>query len=169
MQMGCLAIRILVMILMCIAVASAAIAQSEDGHRNQPRAAEHPWTVATIAPDGSWGVATEPFIYQAIAAAVSNCRTMSRQKTGCGAQLRAIRAGWIVARRCGKANILAAEESITAAESAAADRERELRLAYAEEIPPCLRVLTVNPYGNVIRHVPDKDRPGRAVSEASSG
>jgi hypothetical protein len=165
MQMAWLPSRIVVASLLCIA-ASAAHADSETG--NRPHASEHPWTVATMAPDGSWGVATEVFIYQAIAEAVSNCKRMSRQSIGCGAQLRAIRAGWIVAMRCGRTNIIAAEESIAAAENAAADREKALRSAYAEEIPPCLRVMTVNPYGNVIRRAPDIDRSGRAVLESNS-
>jgi hypothetical protein len=166
MQMAWLPRRIGVAMLLCIAGVSAPRAEPEAG--NRLHASDHPWTVATMAPDGSWGVATEVFIYQAIAEAVSNCKKMSRQSIGCGAQLRAIRAGWIVAMRCGRTNIIAAEESIAAAESAAAVRERELRLAYAEEIPPCLRVMTVNPYGSVIRRVSETDRSGRAVSESNA-
>lgn len=159
---------IVVAILACIANVAAASAQSEGTNRGQLQTWEHPWTVVTMAPDGSWGAATEDYIYQAIAGAVSNCKRMSRQDIGCGAQLRAIRFGWIVALRCGTTNIIAAEESIAAAENAAADRESALRLVDDEEMPPCLRVLTVNPYGNVIRHGPDIDRAGRAVSESSS-
>ena len=166
MQMARLSSRIAVAIALFIVSGSAPCAESQD--RNRPRMWEHPWTVATIAPDGSWGVATETYIYQAIAGAVSDCKRMSRQETGCGAQLKAIRAGWIIAMRCGIANIMAAEENIEAAQDAAADHERALRLVYAEEMLPCVRVITVNPHGSIIRHGPDVHRPGQTISGASS-
>jgi hypothetical protein len=120
-----------------------------------------------MAPDGSWGAATEAYIYQAIARAVSNCRKMSRHKIGCGAQLSVIRFGWTIALRCGNMNIIAAEQSIAAAMSTAADRERALRLAQAEKMPPCSRVVTVNPYGNVIQTAPAIDRPDVATSASN--
>lgn len=156
--------RIVATALICFVGASAAQADPQ-GNQGQLQAWEHPWTVVTMAPDGSWGAATEGYIYQAIAGAVLNCRRMSRQGIGCGAQLRAIRFGWIVALRCGTTNIIAADRSIAAAESAAADRETALKLVHDEEMPPCARVVTVNPYGNVIQRAPDTDRPGLAVSE----
>jgi hypothetical protein len=165
--MGWLRDGIMVAGLLCMAGPLAESARSEDAHRDRGML-DHPWTVATMAPDGSWGVATRPFIYQAIAAAVSNCRRMSRQNIGCGAQLKVIRGGWIVAMRCGRMNILAAEASIDAAESAAASQENELRLAYAERISYCARLMTVNPFGNVIRHGPDVARSGRTASESGS-
>jgi len=169
MQMAWLSCRIVVAALVCIASASATQADpEEDGNRRKPQAWEYPWTVVTMAPDGSWGAATEAYIYQAIAKAVSNCKRMSRQEIGCGAQFRAIRSGWIIALRCGNTNIIAAEQSISAAESAAAEHERALRLAFGEAMPPCLRVVAVNPYGSVIDRFPDIDGPDLTVSGASS-
>lgn len=163
MQMAWLSFRPVMAFLMCSVSASVTQADPEaENRRVQPW--EHPWTVVTMAPDGSWGAATEPYIYQAIAKAVSNCRRMSSQKIGCGAQLSVIRFGWTIALRCGNTNIIAAEQSIAAAESAAADRERTLRLAQAENLPPCSRVVTVNPNGNVIPAPVAIDRPDVAAS-----
>jgi hypothetical protein len=108
------------------------------------------WTVVTMAPDGSWGSATEPSVRQALARAIGNCKAMSGTKIGCGAQFRAIQAGWIVAARCGDRNIVVAERRLADAERAARERETELRALYAPDLPPCGRVLTVNPRGGVM-------------------
>jgi hypothetical protein len=107
------------------------------------------WTVVTMAPDGSWGSATEPSVGQALARAIGNCKAMSGTKIGCGAQFRAIQAGWIVATRCGDTNIIVAERRLAPAERAARERETELR-ELTPELPPCRRVLTVNPRGGVM-------------------
>jgi len=106
---------------------------------------EADWTVVTLANDGAWGAATEPSAGQAIAKAIRHCRAMSRTGLGCGAQIRAIRAGWIVADRCGDENIVAAERLLADAEQAARRREIELRVSYARNLPPCRRSLTVGP------------------------
>ena len=53
-------------------------------------ASDRPWTIVTVAPDGSWGVGNKPHLYLAIAEAVTNCRRMYRASIGCGAQLEAI-------------------------------------------------------------------------------
>jgi hypothetical protein len=108
------------------------------------------WTVVTMAPDGSWGSATELTVGQALATAIGNCKAMSGTKIGCGAQFRAIQAGWIVATRCGDTNIMFAERRLAVAERAARERETVLRQHYARDMPPCRRVLTVNPRGGVM-------------------
>jgi hypothetical protein len=108
------------------------------------------WTVVTLAPDGAWGSATELTVGQALAKAIGNCKAMSGTKIGCGAQLRAIQAGWIVATRCGDTNIMVAERRLADAERAARKRETDLRQIYAPDLPPCRRVLTVNPRGGVM-------------------
>ena len=108
------------------------------------------WTVVTMAPDGSWGSATELTVGQALAKAIGNCKAMSGTRIGCGAQSRAIQAGWIVATRCGDRNILVGERRLADAEQAARKRETELRELYAPDLPPCRRVLTVNPRGGVM-------------------
>jgi hypothetical protein len=107
------------------------------------------WTVVTMAPGGSLGVATAATAGEAIAQAIRNCRGMFREGRGCGAQSRAVRTGWILAMRCGARNIIAAEASLSDAERAAADREAELRHVYVPDLPPCRRLLTVDPQGGI--------------------
>ncbi len=107
------------------------------------------FTVATMAPDGSWGVATELSAGEAIAGAIRRCRAMSRAELGCGAQFAAVWDGWIVAYRCGDRNMLAAGKVLADAQQAARERESELRTSYAPSLPPCRHVLTVDPGGEV--------------------
>jgi hypothetical protein len=114
-----------------------------------PAPVDHDWTVITMAPDGATGVATAATAGQAIARAIRNCKAISGERIGCGAQSRAIRAGWIVAFRCGTRNIIAAEPSLGDAERRAAEREAELRRLYVPDLPHCRRVLTVDPQGGI--------------------
>ena len=108
------------------------------------------WTVVTMAFDGAWGSATEPSVSQALAKAIGNCKAMSGREIGCGAESRVIQGGWILATRCGDTNILVAERQLADAERAARERETDLREHYARDLPPCRRVLTVNPRGGVM-------------------
>ena len=78
---------------------------------------------------------------------------MSATKIGCGAQSRAIQAGWIVATRCGDRNILVAERRLADAERATRERETDIREHHAPNLPPCRRVLTVNPNGGLAGNV----------------
>jgi hypothetical protein len=55
------------------------------------------WTVLTMAPDGSWGAATESMSNRAIANAIAECKFMSRTEIGCGAYMISIQRGWILA------------------------------------------------------------------------
>ena len=126
-------------IVACLVVPALAIVPDQDD-----------WTVVTMAPDGSWGSATESSVGQALAKAIANCKAMSGTKVGCGAQFRAIQAGWIVAARCGDRNIVVAERLLADAERAARRREAEFREHYARDMPPCRRVLAVNPRGGVM-------------------
>jgi hypothetical protein len=107
------------------------------------------WTVVTAAPDGTLGVATAAAPGEAIAQAIRNCTRIFRERIGCGAQFKAVRAGWILAIRCGASNIIVAEPLLRDAERLAADREAELRRLYAPDLPPCRRVLTVDPQGGM--------------------
>ncbi|MFZ1104113.1 MAG: hypothetical protein WAN86_14940, partial [Hyphomicrobiaceae bacterium] len=100
--------------------------------------------------DGAWGSATEPSMGQALAKAIGNCKAMSGTKIGCGAQFRAIQAGWIVANRCGDTNIVVAERRLADAVQAARKRETDLRQLYAPDLPPCRRVLTIDPRGGAM-------------------
>ena len=108
------------------------------------------WTVLTMAPDGSWGAATDFFISRAIADAIAMCRRTSGQQLGCGAAFRSIRAGWSLGIRCGQENILVADHDLEDAERTARERELKLRYVYAAELGPCRRVVTVNPEGRIV-------------------
>ncbi|MEJ0077206.1 MAG: hypothetical protein WDO17_17550 [Alphaproteobacteria bacterium] len=108
------------------------------------------WTVLTMAPDGSWGVATDLFINRAIADAIRMCRGMSGAQLGCGAVLVSVQAGWSLGLRCGQENILAADRYLENAERIARERELELRYVHAAALGICRRVVTVTPEGRVI-------------------
>jgi hypothetical protein len=116
------------------------------------------WTVVTMAPDGSWGVAASTTFGEALAGAISDCKAVSSGQIGCGAQTRAVRSGWIVALRCGDSNIVAAERELADAERAALNREAELRNLHSRNLPPCMWVLTVGPHGAVQRTAWRPDR-----------
>ena len=128
----------------------AAFAQSASP---QPAAIEdwaHDFTVLTMAPDGAWGTATDPRVNRAIHLAISNCKIMSGAELGCGAYLTTVRGGWSLAIRCGSENIIAADRHLGEAERRAHRREVELRTRYVPGMPPCARVATIDPNGQVL-------------------
>jgi hypothetical protein len=113
-------------------------------------ATEGYFTVLTMAPHGAWGAATDLSINAAIARAIANCKLMSAENMGCGAYYTTIRAGWSLGNRCGRENIVVAATDLVEAEQAAANRERELRQVYVRDMPPCVRVVTIDPRGAII-------------------
>jgi hypothetical protein len=110
----------------------------------------HDFTVLTMTFDGAWGTATDPHINRAIAQAISNCKATSGAQLGCGAYMTSIRAGWSLGIRCGRENIIAAARTLAEAELIAARRELDLRTNYVADMPPCRRVVTVDPSGRVV-------------------
>ena len=116
-------------------------------------------TVLTLAGDGSWGTATDSDTGQAIAAAIRNCKAMSRRINSCGAKFTTVFSGWSVAMLCGDETIVAAARQRSEAESIAVAREAELRLVYRRDMPPCVRVATVGPDGAVV--APERETAGR--------
>jgi hypothetical protein len=107
-------------------------------------------TVMAIAPDGTWGVATDPITGRAIANAMAECKKKYQSKIGCGSQIITIRGGWGIGMHCGNRSIFVAEETLAKAEQAAINRETELRQVYAPDMPPCVRVMSVDPNGYVV-------------------
>jgi hypothetical protein len=106
-------------------------------------------TVATMARDGSWGVATAASQGQAIAAAIRDCQAMAAAPSDCGAQFVTTRGGWVIANLCGDHKIIVAAETREAAEQVALSREFDLKRLYAADMPSCTRVLMVDPRGAV--------------------
>jgi hypothetical protein len=130
-----------------VSVVGAAVAQTASPLADDDSA---PLTVLTMAPDGAWGAGSAPTTGAAIAAAVAGCRRSSGKGLGCGAYSTAIRGGWSLGIQCGGQNILASAKTLVEAEQAAIDREVELRRFYLPEMPPCIRVVSVDPSGAVI-------------------
>jgi len=118
-----------------------------------PTRSNHPWTVVTVAPDGSWGIGHKPYMYQAIAEAVTNCKKMHRKNIGCGAQLQTIQAGWVVVIRCHNTNILTPASVLSAAVQLASKREATLRAKSAQEFSACAHIVTVNPNGTALPYL----------------
>jgi hypothetical protein len=110
---------------------------------------EQDWTVVTMARDGSWGVGIDRHMAAANAAAIRECRAMSSGGSDCGAELAAIRGGWIVGLRCDDYRILATGRDLEDAEVTALNREIDLKQIYLTDLPACRRVLTVDPRGAV--------------------
>jgi hypothetical protein len=106
-------------------------------------------TVATLASDGSWGVATAGSTGEAIAAAVRACRAMARAPTDCGARLTTTRGRWVIANLCGDHPIIVGADTREHAEATAIEREIEVRRVYVPGLPPCRRILTVDPAGAI--------------------
>ncbi len=109
-----------------------------------------PTTVLTMAPNGSWGAATDDSVGAAIATAIARCNGRHRHAIGCGAWFTTIRGGWSLGIRCGQESILVSEQTLVEAEQAAIDREVELRRLHAASMPPCIRVVSVDPSGAII-------------------
>ena len=107
-------------------------------------------TVLVIAPDGTWGTATEPSFDRALSKAIADCKSKYRHEIGCGHRSTSVRAGWSLLLRCGQENIIVAARTLHAVEQAAVDSELNLRRDYRPEMPPCVRVVSVDPDGRII-------------------
>jgi hypothetical protein len=106
-------------------------------------------TAVTLARDGSWGVATGGSTGEAIAAAVRACRAMAAALSDCGAVQTTTRGRWVVGSLCGDRQIIVSTDKREDAAAAALERERETRRLYVPDLPPCRRVLTVDPGGAI--------------------
>jgi len=111
---------------------------------------DHDWTVVTLARDGSWGVASHSSQPQAMAEAIRRCKATARDANDCGAHSAAAKGGWIVANLCGGYKLIATGISLTDAEQEALNREISLQLFYVSDLPPCKRVVTVDPDGTIV-------------------
>jgi hypothetical protein len=107
-------------------------------------------TALVLAPDGTWGTATESTPAQALAKAIANCKRKYRGEIGCGYRSTFIREGWSLVLRCGDENIIVAAKTLHEAEQAAVYSELTLRRDYKPEMPLCTRIVSVKPDGRVI-------------------
>src|SRR5262245_15660169 len=124
-------------------------------------------SVLTMAPDGSWGAATEITTNLAIARAIGNCKAMARSEIGCGAYFTTIRGGWSLGFSCGRDHSVGAAKDLGEAEQSAAQRERGLRQVYVPDLPPCRRVVMIDPDGAII--APGAQRPaGQAAANGDA-
>jgi hypothetical protein len=153
-------VRVLVLLVLGALFGAALPAYAFDDDRT---AASDQWTVLTLASDGAWGTASNFYIGRAIAFAIADCRAMSKRTIGCGAKFVTTRAGWSVAMLCGTETIIAAGKQLADAERAVADREIELRQVYHEDMPPCVRAVTVDPNGAVVTPGPRVKDVARAA------
>ena len=108
---------------------------------------DNDWTAVTLARDGSWGLGNERSQPEAIATAICNCRTVSGPQSDCGAQFTTANGGWTVASICGHHKIIATGINLAHAEQEAFNREIDLQHFYVPDLPPCRRVVTVDPAG----------------------
>ncbi|MBX9775183.1 MAG: hypothetical protein K2Y71_12310 [Xanthobacteraceae bacterium] len=134
---------------------AAAFAQSASSQPPAIEAWAHDFTVLTMAPDGAWGTATDSRINRAIHLAITHCKAMSGMVLGCGSAMTTVRGGWSLGIRCGRENIIVADRSLGEAEQRALRRETELRERYVRDMPPCARVVTVDPNGLIVAPTPD--------------
>jgi hypothetical protein len=107
-------------------------------------------TVVAIAPDGTWGTATDALTNRAIANAIDDCKQKYASEIGCGYRSTFVREGWSLVFRCGAQNILVAEKELADAQWAAFRQERELRARYVPNMPACERTLMVDPQGQTV-------------------
>jgi hypothetical protein len=86
---------------------------------------------------------------------------MAGAPTDCGARLTTTRGKWIVANLCGDHPVIATADTRQNAEAAVIEREIEVRQTYVADLPPCRRVLTVNPRGGVALATPQDELTSR--------
>jgi hypothetical protein len=107
------------------------------------------WTVLTMAPDGTWGTATDGYVNRAIANAIERCRMKSGRAHGCGAYFVSTQRGWALGLRCGEENILATGRTLAEVVESAHDRADELRRNYHPEMGDCRAMVTIAPDGSM--------------------
>jgi hypothetical protein len=134
---------------LALSAAASALAQRTTAEAFDVSASDGVWTVLTMAPDGNWGAATESMSNRAIANAVADCQFKYGAEIGCGGYILEFQRGWVLGIRCGNENILAAARELAEAERLALWRERQLRSIYRPNLPPCGRVVTIDPRGAV--------------------
>jgi hypothetical protein len=116
----------------------AAIALQADAA--EVRSAAEGWTAVTISVSG-WGAARAPSLSTATALALKDCRSRSHRASDCGAEMKTVRAGWILALRCGRYRVLTSGDTLEDAQEDAAHRILQLKYISNIALPRCIRIL----------------------------
>ena len=111
--------------------------------------ADSEWTVLTVAHNGAWGLSTARTQGEAIAGALRQCQARSPDPADCGAELVAYKDGWALAILCGDRRVMVSAGDLDEAEAVAYERIAALKLSCPSGLPPCRRLLTVDPAGVV--------------------
>ena len=106
----------------------------------EARSAAEGWTAVTISLAG-WGAARARFLNTAIALALKDCRSRSHGASDCGAEIKTITTGWILALRCGDYRVLASGDTLADAQEDAAHRILQLKYISNIALPKCVRIL----------------------------
>jgi hypothetical protein len=103
-------------------------------------AASDSWTAVTVG-RSSWGAAASRSLDEAIALAIGDCRSRSAHSSDCGAEIKTIKAGYILAERCGTYRALVSGDTPEHAQSALAHRMLQLRYVSNARLGACVRIL----------------------------
>jgi hypothetical protein len=106
------------------------------------------WTAVTVSRSAS-GAARAPTATDAIALAVANCKSKAAGPSDCGAEMKTIKTGWIVALRCGGYRVLVSGSTLEDADEAAAHRMLQLKYISNVTLPSCRRILEIGPADDV--------------------
>jgi hypothetical protein len=106
-------------------------------------------SVLTMSHEGSWGADTQLSLDDALQNAIASCKKMHGLKIGCGGQVISIENGWLLGMRCGTRSILSSGSTRAEAEAAADRRENNMRREFVPNLPPCRRVVSVDPNGAI--------------------
>jgi hypothetical protein len=105
-------------------------------------AASDNWTAVTVG-RLSWGAAAAPSLSEAIALAIRDCRSRTARPSDCGAEIKTIRTGYVLAMRCGDYRALVSGDTREDAESGLTNRILQLRYVSNAKLAPCVRILDV--------------------------
>lgn len=117
--------------------------------RHSASASDDQWIALTLARDGAWGTATHVSRAMSISLAIRNCKQMAGHANDCGSLHTSVQAAWSLAILCGDYNVVVTAGTLADAEAAARRRQIDLAASYAADLPPCVRVVTVDPAGRI--------------------
>ena len=100
------------------------------------------WTAVTVG-RSSFGAASSPSLSVAIAEAIHDCRSRAAAVSDCGAEIKTIKAGHVLAVRCGDYHALVTGDTREEAESALQHRLLQLRYVSNAALGPCVTAVDI--------------------------